>query len=103
MVCHDMGMATGPTVGWNPTPERPNSFRYWNGREWTGAATRSERGFTANVSLTGRRRIWHRVSRNAVIFHTAAWFNCSVPGVRGRLDRLAQPREFRELHAIDKG
>jgi hypothetical protein len=103
MACRDMGMDRGPAVGWNPIPERPNRFRYWDGREWTGVATRSERGFVAKDSLTGRRRIWHRDSRNTVIFHTAAWFNCSVPGVRGRLDRLVHPREFRGLPAIDKG
>jgi hypothetical protein len=83
-------------------PERPDHFRYWNGREWTAVATRSERGVTAHVSLTGRRRMWHGLSRNTVIFHLAAWFNCSVPGVRGRLDRFRQPREIRTLGAIDQ-
>jgi hypothetical protein len=80
----------------------PNHFRYWDGRGWTAVAARSEGGVTARVSLAGRRRIWHRVYTNTVIFHIAAWFNCSVPGVRGRLDRFRHPREIRTLDSIDQ-
>src|ERR1700678_2997355 len=99
---HNRSVDTGPTVGWNPIPEKPNHFRYWDGRDWTAVAMRSEQGVTARVSLSGRRRLWHGVYRNSLVFHIAAWLNCSVPGVRGRLDRFRLPREIRTLRAIDE-
>lgn len=44
------------------------------------------------VPVHGWRRIWYqRVAANTVVFHVFAWFNCSVPGTRGRLNRLMSP------------
>jgi hypothetical protein len=44
------------------------------------------------VPVHGWRRIWYqRVAANTIVFHVFAWFNCSVPGTRGRLSRLMSP------------
>src|SRR5450631_2612644 len=89
-------------VGWNPVPGESGHFRYWNGRRWTGTASRSDTGgVMGNVLISGRGRIWHSFVHTTVIFHVVAWLNCSVPGVRGRLDRFQQPHELRTLRSID--
>jgi hypothetical protein len=44
------------------------------------------------VELHGWRRVWYRrMMVNTVVFHTFAWFNCSVPVTKGRLNRLMDP------------
>lgn len=95
-------MDNRPKVGWNRVPGKPGHFRYWNGRQWTAAATKSDHGWAGSMSISGRRRIWHHLYRNTVIFHALAWLNCSVPGVRGRLDRFQPSREFRTLNTIEE-
>jgi hypothetical protein len=44
------------------------------------------------IELLGWRRVWYRrVMVNTIVFHTFAWFNCSVPVTKGRLNRLMRP------------
>jgi hypothetical protein len=44
------------------------------------------------AELHGWRRVWYqRVMFNTVVFHTFAWFNCSGPVTKGRLNRLMHP------------
>lgn len=46
-------------------------------------------------ALNGWRRLWYgRIVRLPFIFYPVAWFDCSVPGTRGHLTWLIQPREF---------
>jgi ATP-dependent Clp protease ATP-binding subunit ClpA len=45
--------------------------------------------------LNGWRRLWYgRIVRLPFIFYPVAWFDNSVPGTRGHLRWLLQPREF---------
>ena len=47
------------------------------------------------VRLSGWRRLWYgRIVRLPPVFYPLAWFNCSVPLTRRRLDRLMNPREM---------
>jgi hypothetical protein len=63
----------------------------WRGKEINGMQLMSGPGIR-HVPVHGWRRIWYqRVAVNTVVFHIFAWFNCSVPGTKGRLDRLMWP------------
>jgi hypothetical protein len=64
--------------------------------EWLTEENNDKRPFSGRgvrlVPVHGWRRIWYqRVAVNTVVFHVLAWFNCSVPGTRGHLDRLMSP------------
>jgi hypothetical protein len=49
------------------------------------------------VILRGWRGRWYEtVMWNPVIFHVFAWFNNSVPGTRGHLNRFMLPAEMRQ-------
>jgi ATP-dependent Clp protease ATP-binding subunit ClpA len=49
--------------------------------------------------LKGWRRLWYtRIVRLPFVFYPVVWFDCSVPGTRGHLTWLVQPREFRSDH-----
>ena len=94
-----------PVVGWNRDPEGPDKYRYWNGAAWTGQATASDRGDHLDIMFGGSCGGWHhawyrKILRNTVVFHTMAWFDCSVPLTRGHLRRYMQPREQRTLDQI---
>ena len=94
-----------PVVGWNRDPEGPDQYRYWNGTEWTGHATASDRGDHRTIMFGGSYGGWHhawyrKILRNTVVFHAMAWFDCSVPLTRGHLRRFMQPREQRTLDQI---
>lgn len=95
-----------PVVGWNRDPEIPDRYRYWNGREWTGHATAFDHGSRGiGVAYGGSCGGWHQrwyrtILRNTVVFHTMAWFDCSVPVTRGRLRRFMEPIEQRTLDQI---
>lgn len=53
------------------------------------------------IGLHGWRGFWYRrVVRFPVVFYPLAWFNNSVPGTRGHLDRLLHPREMRRGHLV---
>jgi hypothetical protein len=95
-------MQEEPTIGWGEDPIKPNQYRYWNGSDWTGHATVSDGEHGMSVlfggTLGGWSNTWHRkVLRNRVVFHTMAWFDCSVPVTRGHLRRFMQPKEQRSL------
>jgi hypothetical protein len=63
----------------------------WRPMESNGMRLMSGRGIR-HVPVHGWRRMWYqRVAVNTVVFHVLAWFNCSVPGTKGRLDRLMSP------------
>jgi hypothetical protein len=63
----------------------------WLAKENNGIQPMIGRGIRP-VPVHGWRRIWYqRVAVNTVVFHVFAWFNCSVPGTKGRLDRLMSP------------
>jgi hypothetical protein len=103
-MCKPWPMATEfPKKGWHCDPSHPYSFRYWDGKRWSGRARTGPTGMpAASYSLTGWwQTLWFgRLTRNTVVFHILAWFNCSIPGTKGRLDRLMQPpqaRTFRQL------
>ena len=86
-------------------PKTPNRYRYWNGSEWSGQANISDDGhvssFIAKESSRSWRTIWYwKVLRNTVVFHTVAWFDCSVPGTRGHLQRFMQTKEHRTLDEV---
>ena len=94
-----------PVVGWNRDPGGPDKYRYWNGTDWTCHATaarhNNHRTVMFGVSDRGWRNFWYlRVLRNTVVFHTMAWFECSVPLTRGHLRRFMEPRELRTLDQI---
>jgi hypothetical protein len=95
-----------PVIGWNEDPDGPNQYCYWNGSQWTDHATVSEDGHHGmsvlfGGSLGGWNSTWYRkILRNTVVFHTMAWFDCSVPLTRGHLRRFMQPREQRTLDEI---
>lgn len=87
-------------ICWHPDPSISNRLRYWNGRRWSGWVENlgSGRG-VGRYSLQGWRRLWfQRLVRFPAIFYPLAWFNCSVPITRGRLDRLMRPAEGRYPH-----
>jgi hypothetical protein len=88
-----------PAQGWHDDPDHLGSLRYWDGKRWNGTATVGPGGIrAASYSLTGWRRLWYRgVVGHPVVFHVLAWFNCSVPGTKGRLDRLMQPAQAQRL------
>jgi hypothetical protein len=94
--------------GWqHPDPESGSGhFRYWDGTRWTAWMTETPGtqmvGFSVHgqLGLHGWRGLWYRrIVRFPLIFYPLAWFNCSVPFTRRRLDRLMRPRETREARA----
>jgi Protein of unknown function (DUF2510) len=94
-----------PVVGWNRDAASTDRFRYWNGSEWTAhATTRTRSDGTISTMTAGHKKrrpildSW--VFRNGVVFHTLAWFDCSVPLVRGHLRRFTEPVELRTLDEI---
>lgn len=95
----------GPGTGWNRDPDDSNTFRYWNGSQWTAEAeTHSDATGAVLVYAHGhtkRRRLldsW--LCRNPISFHVIAWFDCSVPLSRGRLSRFTGPVELRNLNDL---
>ena len=96
-------MEDEPAMGWSEDPNDPNRYRYWNGREWSWHASTYEDGhggthIQSGGTLGGWNGTWYRkVLRNTVVFHTMAWFDCSVPGTRGHLRRFMEPKEQRTL------
>jgi hypothetical protein len=98
-------MGQDSAIGWSEDPDEPNHYRYWNGSEWSGHATVSDDGhvssFIPKESSRSWRNIWYRkVLRNTVVFHTVAWFDCSVPGTRDHLRRFMQTKEQRMLDEV---
>ena len=92
--------------GWHQLPGEGDHWRYWDGRTWTAQAHTSNGVMGVRViGVSGARRGWRgtwflKVARLPVVFYPLAWFNCSVPLTRGRLDRFLRPREVRELRSI---
>ena len=87
--------------GWHRDPDEVNRWRYWDGKKWTGHAQVSAGGgVSAAIQIDRRRTLVQRVGRTPVVFYPLAWLNCSVPFIRGRLDRIEGPREMRELRKI---
>jgi Protein of unknown function (DUF2510) len=92
-------------LGGIETPEGHDKYRYWNGSEWTGHATATDHGNHRTIMFGGSCGGWHhawyrRLLRNTVVFHTMAWFDCSVPLTRGHLRHFMQPQEQRTLDQI---
>jgi flavin reductase (DIM6/NTAB) family NADH-FMN oxidoreductase RutF len=48
------------------------------------------------IRLTGWRRAAFRVVRIPAVAHTLAWFDCSVPGTRGRLGKVFEPYRWKQ-------
>jgi hypothetical protein len=90
-------MADEPLAkGWHPDPSGTDRFRFWDGREWIGFCVKRPNGTSGHYSLRGWQAIWYgRVLKFPPVFYPLAWFNCSVPGTRGRLSRLAHPPQGR--------
>jgi hypothetical protein len=89
------------TRGWHRDPAEPEQWRHWDGKKWTGRARVSAGGgISAGVQIGPRRARLQRIGRTPIVFYPLAWLNCSVPLIRGRLDRFAGPREIRELRKI---
>jgi hypothetical protein len=85
--------------GWYPDPSDADRFQYWDGKEWNGVRQRGTNGvWIGHWSLRGWQKIWFgRLLRVPVVFYPLAWFNCSVPGTRGRLDRIMYPAQRRRI------
>jgi len=101
----NVGMEDQPVIGWHRHPMSADRFRYWNGSEWTAEATTEVHSNGAISIMAGGHRKRRPVRgswllRNTVVFHTLAWFDCSVPLVRGHLGRFMEPVEMRTLHQI---
>jgi Protein of unknown function (DUF2510) len=93
-------MSTALPRGWHEDPRDASTLRYWDGAAWTGQGRNRGlgRGASFGFRLHGWRRLWfQRVLRLPPLFYPLAWLNCSVPGVRGHLDRVMRPREVREF------
>jgi hypothetical protein len=98
-------MEDQPLIGWNRDPAGTDRFRYWNGSEWTAqASARITANGSASVAVSGhmerRGFLDSWLFRNTVVFHTLAWFDCSVPLTRGRLRRLTRPVELQTMDQI---
>jgi hypothetical protein len=88
-------------IGWHRDPDEPGRFRYWNGDDWTFRAGVHENGHIWAVGPLPRRGLIDSpLVRNPVSFHVLAWFDCSVPLIRGRLRRRFEPVELRTLDRI---
>lgn len=48
------------------------------------------------VRLTGWRRVAFRIVRVPLISNVLSWFDCSVPGTRGRLRKLFEPWRWKQ-------
>jgi hypothetical protein len=48
-------------------------------------------GRSYEIRLTGWRRIALRIVRVPTVSNVLSWFECSVPGTRGRLRKLWEP------------
>jgi hypothetical protein len=86
-----------PKKGWHEDPNEPRRWNYWDGRCWSGFYQEHDDGFANGAfHLHGWRRLWcGKIARNPVVFYPLAWFNCSVPGTKGRLDRFVRPPQAR--------
>lgn len=101
----NVAMDDQPVVGWNRDPAGAGKFCYWNGSEWTAQATTEvhSNGITSTMAgghLKRRRVLDSWLLRNSVVFHTMAWFDCSVPLTRGHLRRFMEPVEMRTLDQL---
>ena len=96
-------------VGWHRDPDDEAKFRYWDGSKWTARAlTHTDyvsgiRTVSGAVQLRRRRVFDSRLFQNPVVFHVVAWFDCSVPLIRGRLGRFTTPVELRTLDQVRSG
>jgi hypothetical protein len=86
-----------PTKGWHKDPTEPGRSNYWDGRRWNGfRQVRGDGHAGGAFRLYGWRRVWNgKILRNPAVFYPLAWFNCSVPGTKGRLDRSMRPPQAR--------
>jgi hypothetical protein len=48
------------------------------------------------IRLTGWRRVVYRIVSVATVSNVLSWFDCSVPGTRGRLRKLWEPWRWRQ-------
>ena len=48
------------------------------------------------IRLRGWRRVACRLVRPAPVMNILAWFDCSVPGTRGRVGKLMEPWRWRQ-------
>jgi hypothetical protein len=86
-----------PAKGWHPDPTVPNRWNYWDGKRWNGVRETRESGTAiGHFRMYRWQKHWYgSIVRNPAVFYPLAWLNCSVPGIKGRLNRLMNPPQAR--------